>query len=221
MNWCRSHPVDMDERISYVRQQVRINPNPWLFHQCDVLGCKEQVLVIDGNEKIHRPVCKASRMITGDLPTDLALIHGMSYERLKQFWQTCFRDPVRGNRSGKDKDGKWIGGRNQSQYCDYHQHLQQQEDEKERQKKINEDSLTAALTLPSSSSFSSSSISSTTADVPAVMQMDLVDATQLLHMKLKESNESTEAVPTTPPPTKKQADGSAVRRSTRKTKCKF
>ena len=46
--------------------------NKWALHRCDVKGCAEGYVTVDGNEKLRRPMCAAphSRIqVRPDLPT--------------------------------------------------------------------------------------------------------------------------------------------------------
>ena len=38
---------------------IEEQPNPWIQHECDVKGCKEGYITVDGNCKLHRAICAA------------------------------------------------------------------------------------------------------------------------------------------------------------------
>ena len=84
------------------RAMLRISTSPpkWVQHCCNVRGCKEGMVTIDGNEKIRRAMCAA--------PTS-KVICPVNHINLVQ---CCSRSPI-------------TGGRHQSssRFCSEHQHL--------------------------------------------------------------------------------------------------
>lgn len=75
--------------------------NKWIHHECEVLGCKEGFIMVDGIEKIRRPMCaapKSSIRLSRSMPKVISC---------------CPNTPV-------------IGGKSQqaSKYCRQHQYLQ-------------------------------------------------------------------------------------------------
>ena len=77
--------------------RIQSSPPRWVQHECNVSGCKEGMVSINGNEKLMRAMCAAPKEKT-KCPVNLA--------------QCCSRSPV-------------TGGRYQlsSKYCSIHQHL--------------------------------------------------------------------------------------------------
>ena len=74
--------------------------NPWLNHVCLTPSCKEGFVMIDGNEKIKRRICAASK-------SEVKLKKGMP-----NIAQCCVNSPVFGNQFIKN-----------SKYCSSHVHL--------------------------------------------------------------------------------------------------
>lgn len=70
----------------------------WLHHQCHDIGCKERVVVCDGNEKIYRYIC-AKEIETASIKV------GQPTRK-----QRCVQNPVRGNQSLAS-----------SKFCKHHQ----------------------------------------------------------------------------------------------------
>ena len=60
-----------------------------LQHVCDVIGCKEKFVVIDGNEKLFRAICAIDKEKLDTSPGDI--------NRIK----VCINNPLRGNQHSK------------------------------------------------------------------------------------------------------------------------
>ena len=54
-----SHRVNIDELCDLTMRDVFKSDNKWKSHECDVKGCKEGLVVCDGNEKLGRRICAA------------------------------------------------------------------------------------------------------------------------------------------------------------------
>ena len=82
--------------------RIQSSPPKWVQHECNVSGCKEGMVTIDGNEKLTRAMCAAPKEKTKCPVNHINLV------------QCCVRSPV-------------TGGRHQvsSKYCSFHQHLNQ------------------------------------------------------------------------------------------------
>jgi len=71
--------------------------NTWLNHICTAVGCKERLIIIDGNEKLYRLVCNAKKeRIIGK-------------EGQVNTYNLCIRNPKRGNQYQKG-----------SKFCEIH-----------------------------------------------------------------------------------------------------
>ena len=77
----------------------KITPR-WVHHSCDIEGCNEGMVTINGNEKIRRSMCAAPKQF-------VAIPHNGINVR-----QCCPRSPI-------------TGGQHQtaSKYCEHHQYL--------------------------------------------------------------------------------------------------
>ena len=75
-------------------------PPQWVLHQCSVVGCKEGMVTIDGNEKLTRAMCAAPKEKVKCPVNQINLV------------ECCTRSPI-------------IGGRRatSSKLCSLHQHL--------------------------------------------------------------------------------------------------
>jgi hypothetical protein len=71
-------------------------PSIWIDHVCAGAGC-EDVLVLDGNEKLHRPMCAAPPDAVKK-PPDLP-----EHANFQRLFSTCIADPVRRREGGKRK----------------------------------------------------------------------------------------------------------------------
>ena len=56
-----SHRIDIEGLCEKVCQAISDDKNPWIEHSCDVKGCKEGYVTIDGLEKVSRTICAAPR----------------------------------------------------------------------------------------------------------------------------------------------------------------
>ena len=64
-----------------------MRPNKWTLHRCNVKGCTEGYITIDGNEKLRRPICAAPKSRV-QLQHDLPIVA-----------QCCTNYPVHGGKS--------------------------------------------------------------------------------------------------------------------------
>lgn len=56
-----SHRIDVESLCGMVWQEIMTNLNPWISHECDVKGCSEGYVTIDGLEKVSRTICAAPK----------------------------------------------------------------------------------------------------------------------------------------------------------------
>ena len=81
----KSKEVDVEKIAKDSYQFIaEIIDKKWLQHECDEVGCRNRFIVVDGNEKMFRLVCKAdrSKVETKCGPTEYNL---------------CIKNPIRGN----------------------------------------------------------------------------------------------------------------------------
>ena len=84
----KSKELDIEElcRVTYATIKEQID-SKWMEHVCDDVGCKNRVVVIDGNEKLYRFVCGIEKVrVIGNVG---------EVNRYEQ----CIRNPVKGNKS--------------------------------------------------------------------------------------------------------------------------
>ena len=88
INWPRkaSSEFDLEKFCSNNYTEIRrMIDSKWIDHVCDEPGCKQRMIVIDGNEKLYRMICNADKeKIT---PTKGAVTT----------YNLCIRNPMRGN----------------------------------------------------------------------------------------------------------------------------
>lgn len=60
-NASESNRRDIEELCEYANLHRSLHTPKWIAHCCRVKGCQEGFAVIDGNEKINRPVCAAPK----------------------------------------------------------------------------------------------------------------------------------------------------------------
>ena len=93
-----SHRLDIEGLCSKAWEDIVADQNSWIHHTCDVTGCKEGYVTIDGLEKVSRTICAAPR-------EKLKLPPG-----LPNIVQCCHNSPVMG--------GKHVHA---SKFCSQHQ----------------------------------------------------------------------------------------------------
>jgi hypothetical protein len=83
------HRKDLQFLCNKVMLKIYEMPNRWLSHTCEVEGCKDGYVTIDGNEKVHRPKCAAPKECIRTGPSIPNIIN------------CCPESPVFGNASRK------------------------------------------------------------------------------------------------------------------------
>lgn len=66
-----SHRKNIESKCKEACNLISTRPNEWIMHVCDVPGCKEGYITVDGNEKLKRPMCAAPHLkqnLRKDLP---------------------------------------------------------------------------------------------------------------------------------------------------------
>ena len=91
---------DIEHLCQTIMLIIQSSPPKWVQHECNVPGCKEGMVTIDGNEKLTRAMCAAPKEKTKCPVNHINLV------------QCCSRSPI-------------TGGKHQlsSKYCSIHQHL--------------------------------------------------------------------------------------------------
>ena len=89
---------DLENLCECLWEVIASRRNKWVMHKCSIKGCAEGYVTIDGNEKLHRPICGVPHsrcQIRRDLPVIV---------------KCCTNFPI-------------IGGKNQtpSKYCEIHE----------------------------------------------------------------------------------------------------
>lgn len=83
-----SKELDVEVLSRSVYQEIKSAFNEkWLAHRCEEPGCKEGVVVIDGNEKLYRYICAAEK----------TRVLGNAGE--VNSYELCINNPARGNQS--------------------------------------------------------------------------------------------------------------------------
>ena len=109
--WPRNKNSELDvEKLclqvyEFIRKRI---DSKWMTHVCSEVGCKERLVVIDGNEKLYRTICAAEKSkIIGD-------------QGNINTYDICIRNPTRGNQhsdaskfceehiNGKSGEGKMV-----------------------------------------------------------------------------------------------------------------
>ena len=54
-----SHRKNIEEECEAACKIIETEPNRWIKHTCNIRGCKEGYVTVDGNEKLKRPICAA------------------------------------------------------------------------------------------------------------------------------------------------------------------
>ena len=100
LTWHRKRSeVDIEQIAREVYESIaRTVDNRWFEHQCSSVGCREGFVVIDGNERLFRLICNATKKKTAPSNGEPA-----------KYDQLCIRDPIRGNNHI-----------DASQYCQFH-----------------------------------------------------------------------------------------------------
>ena len=94
-----SKEFDLEQFCANNYEEVRkIIDDKWLKHVCNEPGCKERLIVIDGNEKCYRMICSAKKEKIQSSKGDV------------NRYNVCIRNPIRGNQHVKA-----------SKYCELHQ----------------------------------------------------------------------------------------------------
>ena len=57
----RSNRRDIEQLCELANLQLSLRSPKWVAHSCGMKGCREGFAVVDGNEKINRPVCAAAK----------------------------------------------------------------------------------------------------------------------------------------------------------------
>ena len=89
---------DMEHMCKICMRRISTQPPKWVHHVCNVPGCKEGMVTIDGNEKVNRTVCAAPK---NKVKCDVNHINLV---------QCCTRSPITG---GKHQSS--------SKFCESHQ----------------------------------------------------------------------------------------------------
>ena len=84
----KSKELDVEQLCKnvYVGIKVKID-SKWMSHVCEEIGCKNRVIIIDGNEKLYRYVCASRR------------IHVKGNVGEVNSYKMCIRNPTQGNQS--------------------------------------------------------------------------------------------------------------------------
>ena len=101
----RGNRRDIEQLCEVANLQLSIRSPKWVAHSCGIKGCREGFAVVDGNEKINRPVCAAPKSRV-KIPQQHIFMTNM-----------CTRSPVNG---GKHQSP--------SKYCTLHSELTSEED---------------------------------------------------------------------------------------------
>ena len=91
---------DIEQLCQSVMRGVNSQTPEWVHHECDVPGCKEGMITIDGNEKLNRAMCAAPKTKVMCDVNHINLV------------QCCVRSPISG---GKHQEV--------SKFCKNHQDL--------------------------------------------------------------------------------------------------
>ena len=91
--------LDIEELSRLIYPQVRWKiDSKWLTHKCDEIGCRNNLIVMDGNEKLYRYICGS----------DQTKLKGNKGE--VNTYNICINNPIRGNDKTKP-----------SKFCNEHQ----------------------------------------------------------------------------------------------------
>ena len=101
----RGNRRDIEKLCELANLQLSLRSPKWVAHSCGMKGCREGFAVVDGNEKINRPVCAAPKSRV-KIPQEHIFMTSM-----------CTRSPING---GKHE--------NASKYCSLHSELTSGED---------------------------------------------------------------------------------------------
>lgn len=98
----RGNRRDMEDLCELVNLHRSLRSPQWVAHKCKMSGCSNGIAVVDGNEKINRPICAAPKSKLS-LPDQHICMTSL-----------CSRSPATGGKHVKPK------------FCTYHADLDQQ-----------------------------------------------------------------------------------------------